>query len=91
MRPGYLNSNATSYAPLATVTNMTYASHGALGSESYGNGLVHAATYNTRLQASEIKLGTSGNSTSMLDLTYSYGTTNNNGDVLTENYAAAAD
>jgi hypothetical protein len=40
---------------------------------------VHAVTYNTRLQPNEIKLGTSGSPTSVVDLTYSYGTTGNNG------------
>ena len=44
-------------------------------------------TYNTRLQANEIKLGTSGAPTSVLDLAYNYGTTNNNGNVQSVTYA----
>jgi hypothetical protein len=40
-----------------------------------------AATYNTRLQTSEIKLGTTGAPASILSLTYNYGTTNNNGNI----------
>jgi RHS repeat-associated protein len=85
-RRGYLNSNATSYAPLAAVTNITYASHGALNTETLGNGLIHTASYNNRLQPTEIKLGTSSNSTSIVDLTYSYGTTSNNGNVQSISY-----
>lgn len=85
-RLGYFNSNATSYAPGATVTSMGYASHNALKAETYGNSLVHAISYNNRLQPTEIKLGTSSNSTSVIDLTYSYGTTANNGDVLSASY-----
>ena len=48
-----------------------------------------AVSYNNRLQPSEIKLGTSSNSTSILDLTYSYtnGTTANNGDVMSVSYS----
>jgi RHS repeat-associated protein len=76
-----LNSNSTSYAAAASVSNISYASHDALSSETYGNGLVHAISYNSRLQPTEIKLGTSGSPTSIVDLTYSYGSTANNGNV----------
>jgi len=82
-----LSSTATSYAPAASVSSISYASHGGLSSETYGNSLIHAATYNTRLQTSEIKLGTSGNSTSVLDLTYSYVTTSNNGNLQSYTYS----
>lgn len=66
---------------------MGYASHNGLKTETYGNSLVHAITYNNRLQANEIKLGTAGNPTSILDITYNYGTTNNNGNLLSTSYA----
>lgn len=81
-----LNSNSTTYAPSASVSNIGYASHGALKTQTYGNTLAHAIDYNYRLQPIEIKLGTSGNPTSILDLTYSYGTTNNNGNVQSIGY-----
>src|SRR5438876_5132591 len=42
------------------------------------------------LQPTEIKLGTSSNSTSVIDLTYSYGTTNNNGDMLSTSYSGGS-
>jgi len=81
-----LASNATTYAPTASVSSIGYASHNALKTETYGSGLIHAVTYNNRLQPTEIKLGTSGNSTSVIDLNYSYGTTSNNGNVQSYTY-----
>src|SRR6266446_6830614 len=39
------------------------------------------------LQPTEIKLGTSSNSTSVIDLTYSYGTTSNNGNIQSISYS----
>ena len=86
-RLGSLTSNATTYAPATSVSSIGYASHNALKTETYGNSLIHAVTYNNRLQANEIKLGTSGAPTSMLDLNYNYGTTNNNGNVQSITYA----
>ena len=82
-----LNSNATTYAPGASVSSIGYASQNALNTETYGNGLIHAINYNNRLQANEVKLGTSGNPTSVIDLNYNYGTTNNNGNVQSMTYA----
>jgi RHS repeat-associated protein len=82
-----LSSSATSYAPAASVASIAYAAHNALKTETYGNGLVHAVDYNNRLQATQIKLGTSGNPTSMVSLGYTYGSTSNNGNVLTHTYS----
>ena len=82
-----LSSSATTYAPAASVSSIAYAPHRALISETYGNGLIHAVTYNNRLQPNEIKLGTSGSPTSIVDLTYSYGTTTNNGNVQSIGYS----
>jgi len=81
-----LSSSATSYAPAASVSTIGYASHNALKTETYGNGLIHAIDYNNRLQATQIKLGTSSNPTSVISLGYSYGTTSNNGNVLAHTY-----
>jgi RHS repeat-associated protein len=75
-----LNSNATSYASSASVSNISYAAHGGLSSETYGNNLVHQIGYNSRLQPTSITLG------SALSLSYSYGTTANNGNVTGINY-----
>lgn len=79
---GRLNSVASNSTTLAS--SITYAPHGGLASESYGNGLIHAIDYNSRLQPTAIKLGTSGTPTSKLDLEFGYGTTANNGNILTE-------
>jgi len=49
--------------------------------ENLGNGLLHQMTYNTRLQPMAIKLGTLVNPASVMNLTYDYGTTDNNGNV----------
>ncbi len=76
-----LSSSATSYAAAAGLSSISYKPHGGLESETLGNSLIHQMSYNTRLQATAIKLGTSGNPTSVLDLTYNYGTTDNNGNV----------
>ena len=81
-----LNSNAPTYAPGASVSSIGYASSNALNTETYGNSVVHSVTYNNRLQPTEIRLGTSGNPTSIIDLTYNSGTTNNNGNVLSAGY-----
>jgi len=80
-RMASLSSSATSYAPTASVSGVDYASHNGLKAETYGNGLIHAINYNNRLQPSEIKLGTSGTPTSVVGLTYNYGTNTNNGNV----------
>jgi YD repeat-containing protein len=82
-----LSSSDTSYAPAASVSSIGSASHNGLKTETYGNGLIHAVSYNTRLQPIEIKLGTSGSSASVVGLTHNYGTTSNNGNILNINYA----
>src|SRR6266850_560385 len=80
-RLSLLSSSATSYAAAASLSSISYEPHGGLGSETLGNTLIHQMSYNTRLQTTAVKLGTSGNSTSVLNLTYSYGTTDNNGNL----------
>jgi RHS repeat-associated protein len=80
-RTGSLTSSATSYAPAASLSSVGYAPHSGLATQTYGNNLVHAVSYNSRLQPIEIKLGTSGAPSSIIDLDYSYGATNNNGNV----------
>ena len=86
-RLGSLNSNATTYAAAASVSGIGYAAHNGLKTETYGNGLIHEIDYNNRLQLTQVKLGTSGNPTSVVSLGYTYGTTNNNGNVLTHTYS----
>ncbi len=74
-------TNATSYAGGASATINSYAAHGGVKQETYGNSLVHRQTFNTRLQPTEIKLGTTSNPASVMSLIYNFGTTDNNGNV----------
>lgn len=76
-----LLSSATSYAAAASLSSVSYKPQQSLQSETLGNSLIHQLSYNTRLQATAIKLGTSGTPTSVLNLSYDYGTTDNNGNV----------
>lgn len=80
-RTGSITSAATSYGPAASVSSVGYAAHGGLATQTYGNNLINAVSYNNRLQPIQLKLGTSGSPTSIISLVYSYGTTNNNGNV----------
>lgn len=57
-----------------SLSGMSYEAFGGLKSETYGNGLVHAMAYNSRLQPTEIKLGTSAVSDAIFKLSYFYGT-----------------
>ena len=72
----------------ASLSQVTYAAHGALAREVYGNNLAHTISYNNRLQVSVIKLATYTTRTALvdLDLVYNYGTTNNNGNLQSETY-----
>lgn len=81
-----LSTASTTYGGNASVSSIGYASHNQPSTESYGNGLIHATTYNNRLQPNEIKLGTTLAPTSIADLVYNYGTTNNNGNVQSVSY-----
>jgi RHS repeat-associated protein len=76
-----LSSSATSYAAAASLSSISYKAHGGLESETLGNSLIHQLSYNTRLQATAIKLSTSGSPALVLNLSYDYGTTDNNGNV----------
>jgi len=60
-----LNTNSTTL-----LSDMSYEAFGGLASEKYaaGNNLIHAMSYNNRLQPSEIKLGTSGTSDSIFKM-----------------------
>jgi RHS repeat-associated protein len=64
-----------------------YAAHGAVDIMKLGNGLWEHTTFNNRLQPTQIGLGTSSTDSSTVGLSYTYGTTNNNGNVLTHSYA----
>ena len=86
-----LTSNAATYSSSASVSSISYASHGAMTSETLGNNLIEQISYDPkRLQATEIRLGTSGNPTSVMQITYNYGTISNNGNLLSTSYTAGS-
>jgi RHS repeat-associated protein len=69
---------------LATVTDsagvpyangFTYAPHGGLSSETLGNAAVHSLSYNSRLQASQVKLKQNATGAELQRFDYSYGQT----------------
>jgi RHS repeat-associated protein len=66
------------------LNQIQYASHGAISAMKLGNGKWEHANYNNRLQPLQIGLGTASTDSSLLELDYSYGTTSNNGNVLSQ-------
>jgi RHS repeat-associated protein len=67
----------------SSTTKIGYAPHGAIASIVLKNGLTETTTFNNRLQTTEILVATPAGST-LLDLTNSYGTSNNNGNLLSQ-------
>ena len=66
---------------------MAYAAHGGLRTMKLGNGLYESRGYNARMQPTAIRLGTSTSETeraNKLSLGFDYGTTGNNGNVLSQ-------
>lgn len=63
------------------VSQLSYSSHGAITGMKMGNNLWEHTSFNTRLQPTEIGLGTQQNDVDRLKLSYAYGTTANNGNV----------
>lgn len=61
--------------------NMTFTAAGAVSSMQLGNGKWESTTFNSRLQPMQIALGTVQNGFDKLKLNYSYGGTDNNGNV----------
>ncbi len=64
-----------------------YAPHGGMKALKLGNGLYESRTYNARLQPTAIRLGTAASGTqraNKLSLAFAYGTTANNGNVLSQ-------
>ncbi len=67
-----------------TVNRMQYAAHGAVSVMKLGNGKWEHTNFNSRLQPTQIGLGSSSVDSSLLQLDYGYGTANNNGNVLSQ-------
>lgn len=70
-----------------STNRIRYAAHGGVSAVKLGNNLWEHTDFNSRLEPTEIALGTSTTDSSTLRLTYNYGTTNNNEDVQSVSYA----
>ncbi|MGD9588458.1 MAG: hypothetical protein AB7Q37_04750 [Pyrinomonadaceae bacterium] len=68
----------------AYANNFTYNAAGAVTSMQLGNGTWEGTTFNSRLQPTQIALGVTQGTMGLLKLDYAYGTTANNGNVLTQ-------
>ncbi len=66
---------------------LQYAPSGSVSVMKLGNGLWEHTNFNSRLQPTEIGLGTSATNSNTVGLTYNYGTTNNNGNLQSVAYA----
>lgn len=80
-----VSSKENSSAIFKTYANdFTYNAAGAVSSLKLGNGRFESTTFNSRLQPTQIGLGTSETTQNILKLEYGYGTTANNGNVLSQ-------
>ena len=64
--------------------SFTYTAAGAVSSMQMGNGKWESTVFNSRLQPTQIALGGTQNATNLLKLNFDYGTTANNGNVLSQ-------
>ena len=64
-----------------TMNRLQYTPHGATSQMRLGNGLWEHTNFNLRLQPIQIGLGSAGTNSSLLQLDYTYGATDNNGNV----------
>lgn len=64
--------------------SLTYNPAGVVSSAQLGNGRWESIVFNSRLQSTQIALGTVQNGTDKLKLEYNYGTVQNNGNVLSQ-------
>jgi len=71
-------------------SQFSYAAHGAAKSLQLGNLKGEHTNFNSRLQPTQIGLGTSATNSSVLQLDYGYGTTSNNGNVVSQNIVVGA-
>jgi len=73
-----------------TANRIQYTAHGAMNVMKLGNGKWEHSSFNGRLQPLQIGLGTSSGDSSVLQLDYTYGGTNNNGNVETQTITVGA-
>jgi YD repeat-containing protein len=89
-RVSSVNGQKTGEANKTYASQFGYAAHGAVSAMALGNGLWEHTSFNSRLQPVQIGLGTSVADSSKLRLDYGYGTTNNNGNVLSQTITIGA-
>jgi RHS repeat-associated protein len=77
-----VSSARAGQTPRTYANAFVYAASGAIQSMRLGNGRFESTVFNSRLQPTQIALGTSASNTSLLKLNYDYGTQLNNGNVL---------
>lgn len=65
-------------------SDFSYTAAGAVSSMKLGNDLWESIVFNSRLQPEQIALGTTLNGIDKLQLNFDYGSTNNNGNVLSQ-------
>jgi RHS repeat-associated protein len=83
-----VNGQKTGEANKTYASQFSYVAHGAVAAVQLGNGKWEHTMFNRRLQPTQIGLGTSTSDSSILRLDYGYGTTSNNGNVLTQTITA---
>jgi RHS repeat-associated protein len=74
--------SASSYLNYAS--NFTYDAAGAVTSMELGNLNWESTVFNSRLQPTHIAVGKTSGTTDLLDLAYTYGSTDNNGNILSQ-------
>jgi RHS repeat-associated protein len=85
---GVKKQSATGYIAGAASSDATnrlqYTAHGAASAMKLGNSLWEHTNFNSRLQPTQIGLGTTSATSGTLQLDYGYGTTTNNGNVMSQ-------
>jgi RHS repeat-associated protein len=82
---GTLAGQNTTYA-----SNFSYTAHDAPGVLKLGNNKWEHTSFSSRLEPTQIGLGNSSSDSSILQLDYGYGSTNNNGNVLSQTITVGA-
>ncbi len=79
-----INGEQTGEQSKTYADSFSYWASGAIKDSRLGNGLWEHTELNNRLQPIEVRLGTTQSGIDRLQLSYSYGTSNNNGNVLSQ-------
>ena len=83
-RLAMVNSRTASGGNWPYARNLLYNSFGAMVSLQLGNGHWESTAYNSRFQLTQIAVGKMSGASDLLKLNYNYGTTQNNGNILSQ-------